>query len=343
MRRMSLPFTGQSRPLPPSSYPHEFYERARLGRYTGKEWAPYRVRTLRVDTIWREHLHGARLDFVKIDVDTSWKDIGLEGMFTNRAFSMLVIELDASWGGRLYWGVGHADQLAWLAARHGYDTYLKPREKTVWGFHLLQTGPPYGDTLLHMAAFVGHEEMVSALLGAGARASRVGSSSGCSALHAAAAADQPKICRLLLEAGAQLHTASASKKHTALHVACVKGHEAVARVLVEAGADPYDRSEAAESPVELLRAHETEQSKALLVALEELSLEVAGAAEAEAAEAEAAAAEAEAMPLMPQRSASMATDASEDEPEEDERQPAREGGGRCTPAEEEAARQGRGA
>jgi hypothetical protein len=58
-------------------------------------------------------------------VDTSWKDIGLEGMFTNRAFSMLVIELDASWGGRLYWGVGHADQLAWLAARHGYDTYLK--------------------------------------------------------------------------------------------------------------------------------------------------------------------------------------------------------------------------
>jgi ankyrin repeat protein len=169
-----------------------------------------------------------------------------------------------------------------------------------------------------MAAFVGHEEMVSALLGAGARASRVGSSSGCSALHAAAAADQPKICRLLLEAGAQLHTASASKKHTALHVACVKGHEAVARVLVEAGADPYDRSEAAESPVELLRAHETEQSKALLVALEELSLEVAGAAEAEAAEAEAAAAEAEAMPLMPQRSASMATDASEDEPEEDE-------------------------
>jgi hypothetical protein len=181
-----------------------------------------------------------------------------------------------------------------------------------------ESSPPYGDTLLHMAAFVGHEEMVSALLGAGARASRVGSSSGCSALHAAAAADQPKICRLLLEAGAQLHTASASKKHTALHVACVKGHEAVARVLVEAGADPYDRSEAAESPVELLRAHETEQSKALLVALEELSLEVAGAAEAEAAEAEAAAAEAAAMPLMPQRSASMATDASEDEPEEDE-------------------------
>ena len=125
IRRMSLPFTGQSRPLPPSSYPHEFYERTRLGRYTRKEWPPYRVRTLRVDTIWREHLHGARLDFVKIDVDTSWKDIGLEGMFTNRAFSMLVIELDASWGGRLYWGVGHADQLAWFAARHGYDTYLK--------------------------------------------------------------------------------------------------------------------------------------------------------------------------------------------------------------------------
>jgi len=180
-----------------------------------------------------------------------------------------------------------------------------------------ESNPPYGDTLLHMAAFVGHEEMVSALLGAGARASRVGASSGCSALHAAAAADQPKICRLLLEAGAQLHTASTSKKHTALHVACVKGHEAVARVLVEAGADPYDRSEAAESPVELLRAHETEQSKALLVALEELSLEGAGAAEAEAAEAEAAAEEAAAMPLMPQRSASMATDASEDEPEDE--------------------------
>ena len=58
-------------------------------------------------------------------MDTSWRQLGLEGLLSERSFSILVIEVDSSWGGRLYWGVSQADQLAWLAGRSGYDTYLK--------------------------------------------------------------------------------------------------------------------------------------------------------------------------------------------------------------------------
>jgi len=54
-----------------------------------------------------------------------------------------------------------------------------------------ESTPPFGETLLHMAAYVGHACLIERLLAAGARPARAGSISGCSALHAAAAADQP--------------------------------------------------------------------------------------------------------------------------------------------------------
>ena len=47
--------------------------------------------------------------------------------------------------------------------------------------------PPFGETLLHAAAFAGHVGLLGQLLGAGARVSRTGQQSCCTALHAAAA------------------------------------------------------------------------------------------------------------------------------------------------------------
>jgi len=174
--------------------------------------------------------------------------------------------------------------------------------------HIDEAAPPFGETLLHQACFIGHQGTVQALLGAGARASRVGGASGCSALHAAAAADRADLCTALISAGASVHASSSGKRHMPLHIACIKGHDAVARALVEAGADPYDRGEAAASPIELLRAHETEQAKVLLKALEALSLETSlGAADADAA----AAGETALSPPLPVKICSAATQSSE--------------------------------
>jgi hypothetical protein len=116
------------------------------------------------------------------------------------------------------------------------------------------------------------------------------------------------LCTALISAGASVHASSSGKRHMPLHIACIKGHDAVARALVEAGADPYDRGEAAASPIELLRAHETEQAKVLLKALEALSLETSlGAADADAA----AAGETALSPPLPVKICSAATQSSE--------------------------------
>ena len=128
--------------------------------------------------------------------------------------------------------------------------------------------PPFGESLLHMAAYTGHHELLSQLLANGASASRLGVASGCSPLHAAAAADHADLCKKLIAGGAPMSTPSKGKRHTALHVACLKGLEEVAVGLAELGADPYDRGDATSSPMEILRAQDTEQSKALRAALD---------------------------------------------------------------------------
>ena len=61
-------------------------------------------------------------------MDLPWTAVGLEGLIEERAFRVLSIEVDASWGGRAVqgcWNVSLVDQLAWFARRHGYASYLK--------------------------------------------------------------------------------------------------------------------------------------------------------------------------------------------------------------------------
>ena len=62
----------------------------------------YRVGGVRADTLWRRTFGSARLSFVKVDLP--WTAVGLEGLIEERAFRVLSIEVDASWGGRAVQG-----------------------------------------------------------------------------------------------------------------------------------------------------------------------------------------------------------------------------------------------
>eukprot|EP00966_Prymnesium_polylepis_P284866 6581514-Prymnesium_polylepis.1 len=114
-------------PLPPAKLLPGLGEDGTINsrRFTPKHLRGYRVPTSRVDTLWREHLGGVHIDFLKIDIDMSWREMGLEGLIARRGFSALVIEVDASWGFSARWGVSDVDQLSWFAHRHGYHPYLK--------------------------------------------------------------------------------------------------------------------------------------------------------------------------------------------------------------------------
>ena len=63
----------------------------------------------------------------KVDVDSSWRQLGLEGLLEGKAFIVMTVEVDATWGhGPLHpWNITVADQLLWLVRRHGYDAYVK--------------------------------------------------------------------------------------------------------------------------------------------------------------------------------------------------------------------------
>ena len=88
--------------------------------------ARYFVKSERMDTLWRREVHGRQIDFLKIDIDTNWRSIGLEGLLARRGFKLLTIEIDGSWGGRLHpWPFTDVDRLLWLARASGYDTFMK--------------------------------------------------------------------------------------------------------------------------------------------------------------------------------------------------------------------------
>merc|ERR1711988_1593885 len=87
-----------------------------------------------------------------------------------------------------------------------------------------ETDPPYGETLLHAAAYVGRLALVEMLISAGAKPSVAGTLSGCTPLHAAALGGQAEICARLLAAGAEVGLLTTATKRSALHFACLKGH-----------------------------------------------------------------------------------------------------------------------
>ena len=86
-----------------------------------------RVPTMRLDSIWTKALGGKHIDFLKIDIDHSWRSIGMERVLSERGASLIVMEVDQSWPklDEKLGGVTHLDQLCWLAAKRGYTPLLK--------------------------------------------------------------------------------------------------------------------------------------------------------------------------------------------------------------------------
>jgi len=162
---------------------------------------------------------------------------------------------------------------AMRAAMAPHDMALAARWRALTAVE--ETEEPKGDTLLHLAAYVGCQALVEALLAAGASASLLGSASGCTALHAAAANGHGTICERLLAAGASLATLSIATKRSPLHFACLKGHADVACTLVKkGGADPYATSGGNESCMALLRRQGTVESLALMAELDSLCSQI---------------------------------------------------------------------
>ena len=99
--------------------------------YNGSQHgASMHVPTIRVDTLWTKHLRRRHIDFVKVDVDTAWMQLGIEGLLEQRAFTAMTIEVDQSFGGvgsppMAIWSVSSLDQLVWLARAHGFSSFLK--------------------------------------------------------------------------------------------------------------------------------------------------------------------------------------------------------------------------
>lgn len=133
MCRMTRMRLGLIPPAPwlaayPSSYDHQllrsFVETPNHPGATHR--LRYPVRRVRLDTLWRRELRRRAVDFLKVDIDSSWTALGFESMLRERAFRVMTIEVDKSWGELLpNWRVSRLDQLAWLARANGYDVFLK--------------------------------------------------------------------------------------------------------------------------------------------------------------------------------------------------------------------------
>ena len=86
----------------------------------------YPVPSMRTDTFWSTHLHERHIDFLKIDMDMTWRQMGLEGLIERQGFTVMSIEVDHAWRGvDQRWNVTEADRFAWFAREHGYDVFFK--------------------------------------------------------------------------------------------------------------------------------------------------------------------------------------------------------------------------
>ena len=86
----------------------------------------YAVPSMRTDTFWSTHLHERHIDFLKIDMDMTWRRMGLEGLIERQGFTVMSVEVDRAWGGvDPRWNVTEADRFAWFAREHGYDVFFK--------------------------------------------------------------------------------------------------------------------------------------------------------------------------------------------------------------------------
>jgi ankyrin repeat protein len=118
-------------------------------------------------------------------------------------------------------------------------------------------------TALHLAAGMGHEEVVRALLDRGAPISAV-DENGEQPLHLASHLGHTAIVELLLASGADANAASNSG-YTPLHMAAEQGQVEALRVLLGAGADVAAATEQGTTPLHWAAFHDRVEVAAVLL------------------------------------------------------------------------------
>ena len=138
-----------------------------------------------------------------------------------------------------------------------------------------ETVSPFGESLLHAAAFAGNLAVVSLLIKHGTNVNIKGKQSLCTPLHSAAAAGHTHVCRALLDGAAKVNASSLSRK-TALYVAASKGWYDVVRFLVESGSNPYSGGPTnVDTPMALLRKDASVEGRRLVAEMDALSQSLA--------------------------------------------------------------------
>jgi len=139
-----------------------------------------------------------------------------------------------------------------------------------------ETVSPFGESLLHAAAFAGNLAVVSLLIKHDTNVNIKGKQSLCTPLHSAAAAGHTHVCRALLDGGAKVNASSLSRK-TALYVASSKGWYDVVRFLVESGSNPYSGGPTnVDTPMALLRKDASVEGRRLVTEMDALSQGLVG-------------------------------------------------------------------
>lgn len=111
-----------------------------------------------------------------------------------------------------------------------------------------------GDYPLIMAAYLGHTEILKALLEAGADVTVLDPGMKATALHAAAYAGRTESARLLIEYHIDIDKRGPYNGYTALHDAVWQNNIETAKVIVAGGADLTIKSNSGETPLEFARS-----------------------------------------------------------------------------------------
>lgn len=107
-----------------------------------------------------------------------------------------------------------------------------------------------GWTLLHLAAFFGHRELATALLGRGASTAAVSRNAMANQpLHSAVAGRRIEMVKILLKHGADVN--GSAQGLAPLHLAAHAGHAPLAELLLAFGADTRLRDAAGHTPIQM--------------------------------------------------------------------------------------------
>jgi len=87
--------------------------------------ASYKVETRSLDDIWKSLLSNKHVDFLKIDIDSTWHSFGFQKLLKKGAVSVVAFEVDRAWRRPTKRKLGDLDELIILAHNQRYHTFVK--------------------------------------------------------------------------------------------------------------------------------------------------------------------------------------------------------------------------